>query len=168
MLAKIDRFIIDKVFQPLTDELQLTTGKSCYWYAAQSWLVAAATALIDLGMRFVAQPPGPLLTPFTAFVAVITPIILFVAYSEHKLLIEHDARKDLPGTLPLNPDRTFSPVSRVCFLFYAVYILVKYLIVGGPLMVVLGLANIGALYFACCTPLPPGTRRERRMALSAA
>jgi hypothetical protein len=158
----IDVFLLEKVFQKISNFFQRTTGLTCFFLAKSAVLVTWSAMVISI---FAIPNINFLLRAFFIICSFIYILIIWA------LVSSWDEREKILTARPnfMNPAAiTFSPIRMLAlFNFFLTLLFMRgevwqpYLISSRYLKICFVFIVIYC-YFASCTPLPPGKSRIRK------
>lgn len=156
----LDGFILDKIFQRVSDFFQKTTGKTCFFLARIVFILSASIlALVVISKIYLYKDSGFMMVGFIFFVPAIALCLETAGYiqSEEKEFFDGDRGEQMANSLRI---RLF-PV-RVFIWFWDIYLfsLMYGEYADCPLAAICFhgyyLSLTVSIYLASCNPLPPG------------
>lgn len=150
MFRIIDDFIIDRLFQPLSEFLQHHTGKNCFWYAAQCALLWLVLAMFESGLDLILHFNGTPMKPGGWFNLALLPLIVIGMYRDFNRWMKQDS---MPA---MNPHRlTYLWLRSIALLVTAFWAVVYIITPPDVVRIIAVIAFVGMFYFDACTPPPP-------------
>jgi hypothetical protein len=153
MLARIDHFILKRVYQPLANLAMRRVGRSCYWLAAHSALGASALFVVFFASCLVRADPGP--------VGAITLVSIMIAAAEGRA--QWNAAVRAERRRAASDLATLDPLSRCAKVWLPTVLLLSWTLAFGAvfaLWMAAALGRVSFAYFMECAPAAPQKRRR--------
>lgn len=145
MLKKIDGWLIDKIFQPISNKLQRLTGRDCF---------SLAKAILILIFPLLAIGTALSSAHLSIYLMLGLSVLgtIYLAIPKLKRKFEH--------TGCMNPERINGLSRFLRIINIIVTSRVSFLVATTNdrewvVVLLIGWANVASLYFLACTPLPP-------------
>lgn len=159
MFRSIDDFLIDKVFQKISNKFQILTGKTCFSLARYFWLSLAIIYCLFFYLGYERDNPISLYIIFFVFTIW---IISFCLYRVSDLLkVEKEIENFELTENTVNIRRLTHFMSRIVITILWTYYLICLSIflpeniIDTVIGFSLSISWVCSIYFEACTPLPP-------------
>jgi hypothetical protein len=158
MLHRIDDFLMDKVYQKISNKFQVLTGRTCFSLERYR-LTGLAIIYTLLTFTSFGEVKKYTADGFIIFMVVILiSLLLFKIYESHKEeKLFDDITKDTLNIkrITLFYSRVVSLINWSLYLIFPILNIIEREIYDFTISLLLPIFWVSSVYFECCTPLPP-------------
>jgi hypothetical protein len=165
ILRIMDEYIVDRIFQKISDRFQKLTGKSCFFLSQMCWIIAAC---FEIHLLFIemSNPKNNVADSFL-FRGLAAFVYLLNAFFAHDKDKNFALRSERMANFDRVMLREFRSIVTIVFVLIIIPKWVLFVKAGKPITSsnIIGdlicISIMAAFYFNACLPLPPSKSKVR-------